>query len=112
MGHAGDVIWIRFVVLIMKISYLVILSMISIIRQKIKRISCFTRKLIQDVQDFVAEYENCDLPLEQVRKTTYTPLERLEWQNNMKTEVLEKWLKKSRKLLDDKKLFEKNIRIH
>ena len=67
-------------------------------------------KLIQDVQDFVAEYENCDLPLEQVRKTTYTPLERLEWQNNMKTEVLEKWLKKSRKLLDDKKLFEKKYK--
>lgn len=59
---------------------------------------------------FVAEYENCDLPLEQVRKTTYTPLERLEWQNNMKTEVLEKWLKKSRKLLDDKKLFEKKYK--
>jgi len=45
-----------------------------------------------------------------VRKTTYTPLERLEWQNNMKTEVLEKWLKKSRKLLDDKKLFEKKYK--
>ena len=69
-----------------------------------------SEKLIQDVQDFVAEYENCDLPLEQVRKTTYTPLERLEWQNNMKTEVLEKWLKKSRKLLDDKKLFEKKYK--
>ena len=38
------------------------------------------------------------------------PLERLEWQNNMKTEVLEKWLKKSRKLLDDKKLFEKKYK--
>ena len=45
-----------------------------------------------------------------MRKTTYTPLERLEWQNNMKTEVLEKWLKKSRKLLDDKKLFEKKYK--
>ena len=28
----------------------------------------------------------------------------------MKTEVLEKWLKKSRKLLDDKKLFEKKYK--
>ena len=37
-------------------------------------------------------------------------MERLEWQNNMKTEVLEKWLKKSRKLLDDKKLFEKKYK--
>lgn len=58
--------------------------------------------LMREVQEFVDEYKDCDKPLDEVRKTTYSYLEKLEWKTEMMEAVMEKWLKESRALLKQK----------
>lgn len=62
--------------------------------------------LTKEIKDFAEEYENCDLPLEQVRKTSYTAEEKMKWQNEMMKKVLDKWLKQNREMLKGKPVFE------
>lgn len=66
--------------------------------------------LIKEIQDFVKEYEDCDKPLEEVKKITYTEEQKVAWQNEMYKEVMEKWLKESRKLLEERNNYEKKYK--
>lgn len=66
--------------------------------------------LIKEVQNFVKEYKDCDKSLEEVRKTTYTAQEKLLWHNDMMKQTLEKWLKKSRGLLEERNTYEKKYK--
>lgn len=67
-------------------------------------------KLIRDVADFVAQYEKCELSLEDVRKTSYTLDEKIRWQNEMMKTALDKWLIESRKLLAERDSLKKKVR--
>lgn len=65
--------------------------------------------LLKEIKDFVKEYENRDMPLEQVRKTSYTAEEKMKWQNEMMKTVLDKWLIENRKMLKKKSVKEKPV---
>lgn len=64
------------------------------------------KKLIAEVGQFVNEYRDCSLSVDEVRKTTYSAEEKILWQNEMMKKTLDKWLKESRKMLAEKKAIE------
>jgi hypothetical protein len=63
--------------------------------------------LIKDIRQFIDETKECELPIEQVKKTDYTEEEARQWQNNLMHWTLERWLHQNRGLLDELKKYKK-----
>ena len=66
--------------------------------------------LIKEIAEFVSEMKECDLPLEQVKKTSYTREEAREWRSKLMESTLDKWLEEDRKFLEEKEELEKSLK--
>lgn len=65
--------------------------------------------LIADVKKFVEEMKDCNLPIEQVKKTSYTEEEARKWQKDLMHFTLDAWLHKSRLVMEEQQLYKKEV---
>lgn len=65
--------------------------------------------LIADVAKFVEEMRDCELPIEQVKKTSYTEEEARIWQNDLMHYTLELWREQSQELVEEKNMYQKQV---
>ena len=63
--------------------------------------------LTNSIQQFIDETKDCTLPIDQVRKTSYTEEEARRWQNQLMHWTLEKWLHQNRGLLEERNKYKK-----
>ncbi len=63
--------------------------------------------LVKSIQQFIDETKDCTLPIEQVKKTTYTELEARTWQNELMHWTLDRWLHMNRGMLDERNKYKK-----
>lgn len=66
--------------------------------------------LLREAEAFVRQYQDCDLPLEAVKKISYTAQEKLLWQNQMMKRALDKWFRQNRRMLDRKAVVQKTLK--
>lgn len=65
--------------------------------------------LTADIKAFVDEMKKCDLPIEQVKKVSYTEEEARIWQNELMHFTLEKWLHQNRGMLNERNKYKKQV---
>lgn len=63
--------------------------------------------LIKSVNIFIDKTNNCELPIEKIKKTHYTEIEARKWQNELMHWTLDTWLHKNRGLLEERNKFKK-----
>ena len=63
--------------------------------------------MIKSVNIFIDKTNNCELPIEKIKKTHYTEIEARKWQNELMHWTLDTWLHKNRGLLEERNKFKK-----
>ena len=67
--------------------------------------------LTAEISQFIEETKDCALPIDQIKKTSYTEQEARIWQNKLMHWTLEKWLHQNRGLLEERNKFKKKAAV-
>jgi hypothetical protein len=67
--------------------------------------------LIREIRQFIDETKDVELPIEEIKKTSYTEAEARRWQNDLMHWTLEKWLHQNRGLLDERNKYKNKAAV-